>query len=357
MTSCATRAPRNQINLPFEPISVSRSNSTDFGNCQYFSPFTDDLNVPSKYSQSERSKDTINNESHARYREATESIYAYTTYMVSLVDDISSDLTSTQSIRCYSENLLQWADRGALSTTLTSKTGKAVRKWALASLAASYVRLNLSNQLTQKQQLAIQNWLVQLAELVISDYSDRAERLRNNHDYWAAWAVMNVAAISHNTSMYNWAKKVWLLAMSDVQSTGLLHNEMKRGKRAREYQNFATMPLVGLAAFIAANEDSSDMSVEWQSYYRLVSTTVKTITDSSGIEELAGKQNSYKPLQGGRIAWVPIHLSFANGSSPAVLCSMSELVASRYTQGYSRLGGKTGTYYAWRKACKSDVVY
>jgi poly(beta-D-mannuronate) lyase len=221
----------------------------------------------------------------------------------------------------------------------TTKTGIAVRKWTLASLAASYLRLSIApTQETQK----IESWLSKIANQVISEYDFRPVRLRNNHDYWAYWSVMNVSAITQDALQYQWALNKWVEALEDIDANGFLHNEMQRGAKAREYHNFAAMPLVGSATFIATNSPKV-FERHSESLLRLVKRLANNISQN---HDFAPEQPPfYDMLSNGRLAWLPMFLSITRYQKASVWKDFEQLSEQHPPAGYSRLGGNTLKYY------------
>jgi len=85
---------------------------------------------------------------------------------------------------------------------------------------------------------------------------------------------------------------------------GSLPLEMGRGSRAREYQIFATGPLVMLAELGAANGIATYEECDG-ALPRIVTFTLKSIDDPRPIEEHADeRQQEIGELKGYRVAWL-----------------------------------------------------
>ena len=342
--SCTPAPYKTVFKKPYKPYKIGSYESLKISNCSEFPAFTGNLTTPSKYQQDIETKDHLNEKNVKIYQEITQPIYTFTKHLVELVDNIATAEDNNVLTSCYIHHLRNWADHNALLTQNFNKTGMAIRKWALASIAASYARLDLKDVIDRAAQERIELWLSLLASQVIDDYRNRPARLRNNHDYWAAWAVINVAVITNNRQYYSWAHKQWIEAMTDIDSRGFLANELQRGTRVREYHNFATMPLVGLAAFIKVNEPVNNKNSAWMAYERLITLMTNNIFEYSDFEQQAGSQMTYDILEGGRLAWVPVHLSIS-GVAKDTVCRLQQIIKKFPPNSYSRLGGNTAEYY------------
>jgi poly(beta-D-mannuronate) lyase len=342
--SCTPASDKTALKKPYKTYEVTRHDPHQIANCSDFPAFTKSLTPPSKYQQNLETKDRLNDKNAKIYQEVTQPIRIFTKHLVALVNDIVVAEENHVLSACYIYHLKNWASHNALLTKDTNNTGMAVRKWALASIAASYARLELQHAIDITSQGQIELWLSMLAAQVIDDYRNRPARLRNNHDYWAAWAVINVAVITNNRQYYAWAHKQWIEAMTDIDSRGFLAHELQRGTRVREYHNFAAMPLVGLAAFIKVNELVNNKTSAWMAYERLITLMTNNIFEYSDFEQQAGSQMTYDILQGGRLAWVPVHLSIF-GVNKDTVCRLQQIIKKFPPNSYSRLGGNTAEYY------------
>lgn len=339
MTSCATSPDNGDIQRPYKPVYMPDGSAKLSAQCQRIVPYTKPLDFPSKYQQDDDSKSRIDRQQQAEYEERTRHINTFALTMVRQVEKLARQPRDTQSANCYIHQLSWWANANALLSENVTKTGIAVRKWTLASLAASYLRLSISpTQDTQK----IESWLSNLANQVISEHDLRPARLRNNHDYWAYWAVMNVSAITQNTQQYQWALNKWVDALDDIDANGFLRNEMQRGPRAREYHNFAAMPLIGSATFIAINSPKT-FERHSDSLLRLVKRLANNISHNRDFS--AEQPPFYDMFSDGRLAWVPMFLSISHFRKESIWTDLEHLIEQQPPAAYSRLGGNTLKYF------------
>ena len=219
-------------------------------------PHTGPLDFPSKYQGSDSARDDLNKQAEARYREQVDGIRDLERGISRLVEAYL-DTGDPQAVGCALDWMLEWARLGGLTGEVTTHTGKSVRKWALGSVAAAYLRLKLSVSDPLKpypdQAAEIEDWLAELATLVIADWSNVPQRKFNNHEYWAAWSVMAVAVVRDDRSLFDWAVAQYDRAAQQITDEGYLNNELRRKTRALFYHNYALPPLAMMAAFGQAN--------------------------------------------------------------------------------------------------------
>lgn len=219
-------------------------------------PHTGALEFSSKYEGSDKARDDLNPKAYEQYKRETSAI---TTLEKDVSKQVASYLDSgdEQTLRCAIGWLDGWASSGALLSTTTDHTGKSVRKWALASMASAWLRLKFSTSVPlknfPKETTRIENWFEELAQLVVKDWSNQPLKKINNHEYWAAWAVMAAAVVLDDSSLFKWSVKQYRIAASQVDQDGYLPNELKRDTRALAYHNYSLGPLAMIAAFAKAN--------------------------------------------------------------------------------------------------------
>lgn len=221
--------------------------------CTVFTPDIGNLLVPSKYEGSGKDRATLNEESNERYQQLTQSINDFASYVASISRRVQRGQASKDTFECWLNNLAAWAEAKALLPDEINMTGKAVQKWTLATLASHYLVLQPLIPANDKRAKKIESWFDLIADQVIQHYSNRPLRKINNHDYWAAWSVLNVAVITQDDAKFNFSLSVFDTAMAQINEQGLLPNELKRESRAFSYHNYAMLPLASLAGLLNAN--------------------------------------------------------------------------------------------------------
>jgi poly(beta-D-mannuronate) lyase len=227
-------------------------------------PFTAELDFPSKYAGSGRSRDEINPEADAQFKRATQPI-------TQMEKGFSTTVTKYMQsgdpalLKCAIDWLSQWADARALEGTAPNHTGKSLRKWSLASISSAYLRLKFSSSAPLRNYPAeaarAENWMGDVADRVKHEWppNDPIAKV-NNHYYWAAWAMMATAVATNRRDLFDQAIAIYHVFATQVDPDGYLPNELARSSRAAGYHIYAMLPIAMLAAFGKAN--GTDLAAE-----------------------------------------------------------------------------------------------
>ena len=219
-------------------------------------PYTGQLQFRSKYEGSDKSRSTFNADSDEAFKDATKSITTLERNISKVVMQYMRDGRPEQ-LDCALNILTTWAKADALESTDFNHTGKSMRKWALGSMASSYLRLKFSDShplaTRQQESQLIEAWFSKLGTQVVSDWDNLPMDKTNNHSYWAAWAVMATSVATNRKDLFDWSVKEFRVGANQVDSTGFLPNELKRKQRALAYHNYALAPLAMIASFAQAN--------------------------------------------------------------------------------------------------------
>lgn len=313
-------------------------------------PFTGPLLVESKYVQTEKSKTTLKASRSDESEEIQRRVKEFTKIIVRFADFYIENPESRKgrtALSCLNAWTTEWASAGALTTDEASKTGIAVRKWALASLSSVMLKLTraeVSEWTLNKEQ---GRWLETLAEKVMADYGKRLDpnfKYFNNHDYWAAWAVASTGAVLDRTDYLEWSLPFYQRAMGQIEPFsngryGYLPNEAARKHLASNYTHYALVPLVLLSDLLSESEYPPSRE-ETRKLNQLVNFAAEMILDPDAVKiVLEGKQKQVPPY---KLAWLIPYLS----RSPE-----NQLARQLYTHydgdvdGYSQAGGKLRALY------------
>lgn len=308
--------------------------------CEYILPFQAPLVFNSKYQPSEKSKSTVDEELEARYEESTESINAFAFRIVKLSDALVTTPRSGD-LNCYINLLSDWQQNSTLTSIAPiNHVGKAVKKWTLAAISSSYLKVSVNHHaaIPPATDAAIKRWISTLAYQVKHDYSNRKPDQINNHDYWAAWAVMASSAVLDDRQLYNWAENLFVYATQQVDSQGFLPNELKREKRAAGYHNYAMQPLAMLGVFVAQNTPSRYLEHSGQ-LARLVDNLLLHALGEPVFASKTGVEQVDSDIIGkGRSAWLAPYTTYAVLQDATLPEVMQKVPHFRTT----RLGGDLG---------------
>jgi len=301
-------------------------------------PYTGKLNFVSKYEGDDASKDTLNKGAELRYTRATKSIRSYEEGLIKLASTVVKNAREDAPMQCMVQWYKRWASAGALQDPDANSIGKAARKWALATSASAWMRVKLAQpasyrKLSPKTITTIESWFGVLAHQVVLDYSQRSIEKINNHDYWAAWAVMATAVVLNDRKLFAWSADVYRVAMTQIDAEGYLPNELARQTRALTYHNFALQPLAMLHVFLVANQHEvaeyrKDRFILLAKRVLLGITTPALFAKKTGYQQVVDNLPSSNSL-----AWLePFNAVFPGKENTLWMEKFSPLV-------FSRMGG------------------
>ncbi|WP_194436518.1 alginate lyase family protein [Vibrio fluminensis] len=340
VSACATEASIENVALPTDYFVTAAPIRTKDVTCTTLPPYQGSMVFYSKYRKSDPEKSHVIASLDEKYRQDTFGINRFNSHMTKLADRLVKSPTE-EDLKCYLDNLTNWSKYSSLATSKDENyVGKAVKKWALASIASNYLKVitNHSTIVDQQQDQDIKKWISILANQVTIDYSNRKASQINNHDYWAAWAVMASAAVLNDTKLYRWAEGRFVYATQQIDDRGFLPNELKRSQRAANYHNYAMQPLAMLGLFINVNNPDT-FSAHRPSLELLADNLFIHATGTPIFElETGVKQVDSDITINGRSAWLAAYLTY----SPAQEKQIREVIDISTNLRSTRLGGDLG---------------
>jgi poly(beta-D-mannuronate) lyase len=250
-----------------------------------------------------------------RYRAATAVIADYENAVTRMSDAYLAAATRDAALaRCVLDWLHAWAARGAMLKA-ESHQGEFVRKWGLAPVAATYIKVRTAPSLDAEKKAAVEKWIARWAAIVRDDYDTGTERSsrRNNHLNWAALAVLWAGVALDDRALFDWGIAKYRLALRQIAPDGTLPLELARKSKARHYHLFALAPLVFIAETAARN--GIDLYDEnGGALRRLVDRVLSSFDDASFFERATGETQQWiGALDGGKLTWMePYHARFAD---------------------------------------------
>ncbi|NBA94862.1 mannuronate-specific alginate lyase [Pseudomonas sp. R5(2019)] len=310
-------------------------------------PYTGDLLIPSKYEGSGKARDKFNADSYKRYKQLSADINELEKGVNKQVAAYLR-LGRPGYVDCTLTWLDSWAKAQALLSTTYTHTGKSMRKWALGSVSSAYLRLKYSRsrplQGREAQTRPIEAWLGQVADQVVVDWRDQPRDRLNNHQYWAAWAVMAASVVVDRRDLFDWSVAQFRFGASQVNADGYLPNELGRDTRALAYHNYAMGPLMMIAAFAQAN--GVDLREENQGAMRRLAGRIEEgIKDPGTFERKTGYKQKMEDLdEDGKFAWLEPYCALYNCSAQTNRWRQSAEPMKTY-----RLGGDITQLFAGPK--------
>lgn len=309
--------------------------------CPAVQPYTADMNFPSKYEGDDVAKDTINDKAEKVYQDRSMPMRDLQRLSATVSDRLFRGKGYQGDLTCLVAHWTAWADANAMLGQPGNHIGSAVRKWTLAAVATSYLKLrdNLQPGIAPADRQRIESWLGALAEQVRKDYQGRGPDKANNHDYWAAWSVMVTAVVLDRPALFDWSYGVFTQAMGQITAEGYLPNELRRQTRALAYHSFALLPLSTMAAFAEANQRPA-LTLDNGAFAKLVAVVLANVDDPAPMAAKTGYPQIKQSLKtNGRLAWLAPYVAVSHDAT------LLPLIKSMLPLKSSMLGGDQSWLY------------
>ncbi|PZQ10786.1 MAG: hypothetical protein DI565_19605 [Ancylobacter novellus] len=203
---------------------------------------------------------------------------------------------------CVGGWLADWARRGAMTAEPATAQGRFIRRWATVAAAMAYLRAKAD--VSEKDREVIKPWLLRLAVTASMPPDLRADK-RNNHFYWAAFAVGAAGLAVDDDRLIDQARAAYGAALRDIQLDGHLPREARRGGKAWAYHDFSALPLVMLAE-IGARKGEDWYSYQNGALHRLVAFVLSGYRDPREVERRSGTKQKAGGLDR-RLDWYPLY--------------------------------------------------
>jgi len=219
----------------------------------------------------------------------------------------------------------------AMTGAMASNQSYYVQNWTLGALAVTYLKVRDSSAATPADRTEIAAWLVRVAHSTQSYFSARHAKNtkdgRNNHLYWAGFAVMSAGIAADNRHLYNWGIMTYRYGVGQIAPDGTLPLEMARGRRALHYHLFAAAPLVTMAEFAEAN--GQDLyAMDHGALHRLIARCVSGVQNNAWFAQQTGfpQDTPAARLTPSDVAWMrPYARRYPNPAIAALLRQLPSL--------------------------------
>ena len=346
ISSLDVHAPKVYVEMQQEIQPKSEAQKTT---CSMPLPYRGDLVFRSRYEGSDSARDQINVQAEQDYSQKTKRFTELQRFLANETDAIIKSGQDNGRIDCILRTLIRWQETGDLLQPTKNHTGKAIRKWTLAAISANLLKINhLAEKYDASTFAVVKIWVGALADQVVRDYSDLPLKKINNHAYWAAWAVMTSAALLDRKDLFSWSKQMFSTAMSQVNNRGFLPNELRRKSRALLYHNYALTPLVGIAAFLQANDQDPFLPGKG-GLQRLAGVVLEGINNQELFAKVTGvPQVPYDLYLHGRLSWLAIYFTLDHSFSKKMRAKIARIREKSMPLKSSRMGGDLGFLYLGR---------
>lgn len=300
------------LRSPYPVFSnISPAPTTD-KKCQKTPPAIYDMVYQSIYSDKSHGVSIVDEKARKKYKEQTKKIRDFENKIATWTE---KSIVGSNDLPCAIKWMTDWADAKSMLEGKINFQGESVRKWTLGSLSSHYIQIRHSKQISKTDRNKIDQWLQELSDQVVSDYSRRldAGSRRNNHAYWAAWGVMITSVTLNDKKNFKWSTKIFDRAMQDIDEDGTLPLEIARQGKAFNYHVFALNPLIMMAETLDANGKNGYQPA----LHRLVKRVTDSLEDQKYFKEKTGvKQNITGTITDSQLAWIEIYNArFPNESS------------------------------------------
>lgn len=261
--------------------------------------YTGHLQLDSKYDQRDASKTKLVQRQSKDTQRIRKQVQQYIGGLVKAGQVFQRTRKASEAntaLACLDQWLDAWANKSALLSDDASKTGVASRKWALAAIASTLLKVQaLSDQRYQLSE-AQARWLGQLSDKVVAEYEPRRYDpgiYFNNHDYWAAWAVAATGMLLNDDKALAWADVALRRAFTQLTpgqgDYDYLPLEVARGRLAADYSHYALVPLVLLVEAAELNNRALTVQ-EREKIARLANFAARAVLEPDTLVELTTRQ-------------------------------------------------------------------
>jgi len=330
------------LRSPFDVAAAraARGQPAGYFSCPSAPKGAKDLEFGGYYADRGSGSSVVDKAAEAAYRESTKPIDKFQADLTVMADRYAASQPAEPKFAvCALEWLAEWAAMEAMLGKANDQGGY-VRKWGLAPISASYLKIRDDASLDAAKKQAVEAWIKRYANIVYRDYDpEQKESRRNNHVYWAAWSVGLAAVVTDDKKLFDWAMDKARLGLRQVTPEGILPLELGRKARAYHYHVFAAAPLVMVAELGLRN--GVDLYKEYDgALRRLVDLVLADFDDDGFFAQKTGvKQDRSGSSKPSHFPWLEAY--YARTGDPAAVKVLAKLRPMRET----RVGGELTMYY------------
>jgi poly(beta-D-mannuronate) lyase len=338
----SAQAQSQPLRSPFDVAAAreARGQPAGYFSCPSAPKAAKDLQFGGYYADRGAGSSVVDKQAEAAYREATRAINKFQADLTVMADRyVASKPADAKFAACALDWLADWAAAEAMLGRVSDQGGY-VRKWGLAPISASYLKIRDESALDAAKKQAVEAWIKRYANTVYRDYDpEQKESRRNNHVYWAAWSVGLASVVLDDKKLFDWSMDKARLGLRQVTTEGILPLELARKSRAYHYHVFAAAPLVMVAELGLRN--GVDLYQDRDgALKRLVGLVLANFDDDSFFAQKTGvKQDRSGSGKPSHFPWLEPY--YAHTKDPAAAKLIAKLRPMRET----RVGGDLTMYY------------
>ncbi len=330
------------LRSPFDVAAAreARGQPAGYFSCPSAPKAAKDLEYGGYYADRGAGSSVVDKQAEAAYRAATAGINKFQADLTVMADRYAASKPADPKFAaCALDWLADWAAAEAMLGRVSDQGGY-VRKWGLAPISASYLKIRDEAALDPAKKRAVEAWIKRYANTVYRDYDpEQKESRRNNHVYWAAWSVGLASVVLDDKKLFDWSMDKARLGLRQVTAEGILPLELGRKSRAYHYHVFAAAPLVMVAELGLRN--GVDLYKDRDgALKRLVDLVTANFEDEAFFAQKTGvKQDRSGSNKAGNFPWLEPY--YARTQDPAAAKIIAKFRPLRET----RVGGDLTMYY------------
>ncbi|WP_052384053.1 alginate lyase family protein [Litchfieldella xinjiangensis] len=218
----------------------------------------------------------------------------------------------------YAECLVQFLDHWATESALINFHYEAGEPQAwfnsasmIFSAAMAYSTVRPAIEGMQAEQERVEDWLNGLAHFHVAIPGGEGNSCCNNHFYRRALYASMVGVLTQDDELFQIGVSGVYSALHDLTAEGALPLEVKRGRRAVQYQNYALLYLLPNMEIIARQGyDIYDLDIEGSTIHDAVDFALDIMADPTLLDELAPREQSIDFIKEKQFfSWMEIYRS------------------------------------------------
>lgn len=309
------------LHSPFDGVPEQASSMQYEHACPLPPDLPADLSTSSYYDDAAHSH--IDPVRQRAYKQATDTLQTAARKVEAMADRYRTT-GSQEAAACAASWLEAFAEAGALGGRMAGNQSAYVQGWMLGGFSMAWLKIRTADAVPASARKAMPIWLSDLALKNQGYYAGRETKMdgRNNHRYWAGFAIMAAGIAADRRDLFDWGIASFRIGINQIQPDGTLPLELARRTRALHYHLFAAAPLVTMAELAAAN--GIDLYAEKDAALpRLVKKAISGIERPEDFAAKAGIAQERIPLQAGNIGWAaPFEHRFPNPALQALLAQL-----------------------------------
>ncbi|WP_139249020.1 alginate lyase family protein [Modicisalibacter ilicicola] len=206
-----------------------------------------------------------------------------------------------------------------------------------AAMAYSIARPRVENMQEEKER--IDDWLNRLAHQHADIPGRPGNSCCNNHFYRRALYGTMVGILTEDQELFHFGISSIYSALSDLTEEGAFRLEMKRGRRASHYQNYALLYLITNMQIISRQGyDIFDLEINGRTIHDAVDFAMDIFEDPAALGDLAPREQYTGFFNDDQyFAWMEIYQSRFNDPRIAEFIKPMRPIFNRSAGGYTTL--------------------